>query len=198
MLKLTYFPAPGRAFVTRVALRIGNIEFEDETLSWSDFQGAKASSPERFPLGQMPVMTLPSGKIVTQSGAQARYAGKLAGLYPSDPEDQLLCDEIIEVCTEMMNKCPQHKDADEKKKLREDYAANALPKYYNFLAAKSGGKYFVANKLSIADLTLYATVKSIRSGMWDFVPADSDAAYPAIGTLIDTMEADPIFAPHKL
>ena len=74
-LKVTYFPAPGRAYVTRTCLKMAGHAFEDETMSFPDFQANKA----RFPLGQMPIMTLPNGTVVTQSGAHARYAGKLAG-----------------------------------------------------------------------------------------------------------------------
>ena len=128
----------------------------------------------------------------------ARYAGKLPGLYPTDPEEQLLVDEIIETCSDMMNKCPQHKDVEEKKKLREAYAANDLPKFLNFLAKKSGGTYFVGDRLTIADLTCYVVIKTLRSGQFDFVPADIDGAYPAIGDFITALESDPVFAPHKL
>ena len=45
-LKVTYFPAPGRAYVTRTCLKMAGHAFEDETMSFPDFQANKA----RFPL----------------------------------------------------------------------------------------------------------------------------------------------------
>ena len=61
----------------------------------------------------------------------------LIGMYPTDPEEQLLCDEIFEVMQEMASKVPQHPDAEEKKKLREAFVETTLPKYMNFLVSKS-------------------------------------------------------------
>ena len=61
----------------------------------------------------------------------------LLGLYPTDPEEQLLCDEILEVVSELSSKVPQNPDAEEKKKLREAFVADVLPKYMTFLANKS-------------------------------------------------------------
>jgi len=184
-LTVTYFPAPGRAYVTRTCLKIAGHAFTDETLTFPEFQANKA----RFPLGQMPILTLDNGTVVTQSGAHARYAGKIAGLYPTDPEEQLLCDEIYETCNELQGKVPQHPDAEEKKKLREAFVAEALPKYMNFLASKSKGNFFVNGKLTIADLMLYTVIKSIRSGQWDHVDKDIDSKWPEIGALIDKLDA---------
>ena len=203
MHKLTYLSLPGHAFVSRSCFRIGGIEFEDEIVEFPDFAAAKAATPAKFPLGQMPILTLPSGQVIAQSGAQARYAGRLANLYPTDPEEQLRCDEIFESCFEFMNLCPhqQFKDADEKKRCREEFAANVVPVYFGFFANKlaaGGGGYFVGGRLTIADLFFYSAVKCVRSGFWDYVPPSIDVRWPAIGAFIDTMESNPVFAPHKL
>ena len=112
------------------------------------------------------------------------------GLYPTDLEEQLLCDEIFEVMQELSSKVPQHPDAEEKKKLREAFVANTLPKYFTFLANKSKGTYFINGKLTIADLIFYSTMKSIRSGQWDHVDKDIDSQYPELGTLIALLDAD--------
>jgi len=164
---------------------MAGLTFEDETMTFPDFQANKA----RFPLGQMPIMTLPNGTVVTQSGAHARYAGKLAGLYPTDPEEQLFCDEIFEVMQEMASKVPQHSDPEEKKKLREAFVETTLPKYMNFLVSKSKGNYFVNGKITIADLLFYSTIKSIRSGQWDYVDKDIDSKWPEVGTLMNLIDS---------
>ena len=45
-------------------------------------------------VGLFPVLHV-DGVLVTQSDAITRYAGKLAGLYPTDPYQALLCDEVL-------------------------------------------------------------------------------------------------------
>lgn len=57
MLKLTYFDAPGRAYVIRTALRLGGIPFTDEFVTFQDVKVNKPSSP-RMPLGAVPVLTV--------------------------------------------------------------------------------------------------------------------------------------------
>lgn len=73
-----------------------------------------------------------------------------------------------------------------------------MPKFLGFFAKRCADGYIVGGKLSIADLSLYALLKAIRGGTWDHVPADSDSAFPALQKFVDTLEADPVFAPHKL
>jgi glutathione S-transferase len=50
---------------------------------------------------QLPSITLPSGKVVSQSGAIIRYAGRLANLAPADEELLLDADMIVELANEM-------------------------------------------------------------------------------------------------
>ena len=72
------FSAPGRAFVTRTALGAAGVEYTDKFMTWGELveaRGEAGATPE-IPLGQLPVLTLPSGRVVCQSGAMARYAAK--------------------------------------------------------------------------------------------------------------------------
>ena len=91
-LKLTYFDFHGgRGEPARLALHIGGIAFEDNRFAPANFAEVRKTTP----LGQVPTL-LVDGVQVTQSDAITRYAGKLAGLYPTDPYQALLCDEIIQ------------------------------------------------------------------------------------------------------
>ena len=42
-----------------------------------------------------------NGTVIAQTGAQNRYAAKLAGLYPEDPLEAAYCDSIYEAAMEM-------------------------------------------------------------------------------------------------
>ncbi len=148
-------------------------------------------------MGQAPVLTLPDGRIIAQSTAIARYAGRRAGLYSDIAEEGLLIDEIIDTSSEVLNSLPQNPDVEIKKKLREEWVAGKLQRILKFFSAKaSTGTYLVGGKLTIADLYLYFTLKGLRSGNYDFVPTDVESAYPALGAFIDFIAADPQFAPH--
>lgn len=124
----------------------------------------------------MPVLTLPSGQVVAQSGAHMRFAAKKAGLYPRhDDERALLIDECLATTDEMMGKTPQNPDATVKKTLREAFVASptGLPKYFRFFSGKlaaSGGPFLLGRDLTLADIDLLAALLGIESGTWDFIP----------------------------
>lgn len=202
-LKLTYFNGAGRAHVTRVCLGLAGIEFEDERISFQDLVAGRgeAGRSDRFPLGALPVLTLPSGKVITQSSAIARYVAKLAKLYPEDAEKALLVDEIIDTCNDCITGAPQNPDPEVKKKLREEFAAGKLKVFYSFLADKlsgSTGAYSTGTELTVADIQLYTLLKSLRSGNFDHIASDYDATWPVFESFINTMESNATFAPYKL
>jgi glutathione S-transferase len=89
--KLTYFDFDGgRGEPVRIALHAAGIEFEDERWAFPVFQERRGEV--RF--NALPVLEI-DGIAVTQSNAQCRYVGKLAGLYPKDDLQALYCDEVM-------------------------------------------------------------------------------------------------------
>ena len=77
MLRLTYIEGiAARAFPTRVALRCGGVAFTDERISRAELAARRGShgSSAAVPLGQLPLLTLPSGEVFAQSLALARWA----------------------------------------------------------------------------------------------------------------------------
>ena len=192
----------GRAFAIRTLLKIGGVDFVDERISMDEFKQRKgeATRTKEIPLGQLPVLTLPTGTIVTQSFAISRYAGKLAKLYPEDPLEALLVDEIIDVDSDILNGVPRNLDAEALKTKREEYAAGKLNTYFSFLAEKleaSSGPFFSGNKYTAADIHVYFAIKMFRMGILDHIPSDYDSKWPVLGAFVDALERDPVFAPHK-
>ena len=98
---LTYFALPGRGLVARVCFGAASVPYTNKVVTFPEFKELKPT----LPLGQLPVLTLPSGRVVCQSGAIARYAATLAGLNGKSPEETLLIDEIVTCAEELMNKC---------------------------------------------------------------------------------------------
>ena len=90
-LRLTYFDFHGgRGEPARLALSIGGIPFEDDRVKPGEWESRKADTP----FGALPVLEV-DGQVVAQSNAIDRYVGKLADLYPTDPWQAALCDEVM-------------------------------------------------------------------------------------------------------
>lgn len=149
------------------------------------------------------MLTLPSGKKMVESGAIARYAARRAGLYPTDPEQALIVDEVVELCVSIGSKVPYPKgvEPEEQKRQREEYAEGLLKKFFNLLALRLKdipGPFYLGNEFSLADLAVYGSIKMLRSGFIDHIPTDYDAAWPEFQEMFNALEANERFAPAKL
>ncbi|KAF0717265.1 hypothetical protein As57867_002386, partial [Aphanomyces stellatus] len=97
-LTLVYFDVPWRAEPIRYILAYGKIAFTDVRIPLQDF-GKKDPSFD-LPFGQFPTFTV-NGTTYAQTNAIARYAAKLAGLYPSNPLEALEADMIVDATVEL-------------------------------------------------------------------------------------------------
>jgi len=172
-LKLTYFNfSGGRAEPARLALHIGGIPFEDFRFAPADFAEVRKTTP----LNQVPTLYV-NDVQVTQSDAITRYVGKLAGLYPEDAFQALLCDEVMSALEDINIKIGATfgMTGEELKSAREALAAGAIPKYSRWLEHQlesHGGEFLVGGQLTIADLKAFVFLRSLSSGKLDHIPVD--------------------------
>jgi glutathione S-transferase len=172
-LKLSYFDFHGgRGEPARLALAIGGIAFEDHRFSFPEFAEVKKTAP----FGQVPVLHV-DGVQVTQCDAINRYVGKLAGLYPTDPYQALLCDEVMYVVEEANVKLsPSFRMVGEEQKAARLALVNgSMPQYLGWLQTQllaQGGEYFADKRLTVADLKVFVDVRGLNSGRLDHVPTD--------------------------
>lgn len=87
--------------MARVCFGAAKVEYTNKTVNFDEFKAMKPS----LPLGSVPVLTLPNGRVVCQSGAINRYAASLAKLYGDSPVETLLIDEVVLSAEELLNKC---------------------------------------------------------------------------------------------
>lgn len=172
-LKLTYFDFHGgRAEPVRLALHIGGVAFEDHRFTSAEFAEVRKSTP----FGQVPTLMVDDVQV-TQCDSILRYAGKLAGLYPFDAYQALLCDEVMYVVEEASVKMgPSFRmTGDAQREARAALVNGSMPVYLGWLQSQlqaHGGEYFADNRLTIADLKVFADVSALKSGRLDHVPAD--------------------------
>ena len=172
-LKLTYFDFHGgRAEPACLALHIGGVAFEDYRFAFPAFAEVRKTTP----FGQVPTLDV-DGVQVTQCDSIIRYAGKLAGLYPADAFQALLCDEVMCVVEEAtVRLSPSFRMAgDEQKAARLELVNGSMPIYLRWLESQllaHGGEYFADNRLTVADLKVFVDVRGLNSGRLDHVPTD--------------------------
>ena len=134
-------------------------------------------------------LTLPDGTRITQSESIARYVAQLCGngMYPSDPLQALIVDEASAVASEAASKAPQHSDANEKKRLREEYGKGFLAKAMALLEARvagtSGGPFVLGATMTYADLILHGLVDMIVAGQFDYILPEYVQSYPHLVAL---------------
>jgi len=149
-IKLTYFDIEGVAEAVRLAFILAGIEFEDDRIQMSQWNELKSKTPN----GQLPVMTINDGPMLSQSSAMIRYAASMdtsGSLYP--PTKLIQIEQAIGILSDLtsawrpslytsMRPTSYGYDEDfpttEKgkeviQKLRTDFITNELPKYLQYL-----------------------------------------------------------------
>jgi len=173
-LELSYFDFNGgRGEPIRLALAIGGIPFEDHRVKGADWPALKPTTP----FGGLPVLTV-DGRAISQSNGILRFVGKLAGLYPTDALQALLCDEVMsfsEDVSHLLAPTMGLKDPEELRARRVALAdgplSTALVQLQRRLEA-AGGEWFADGRLTVADLKIFGLVRYLSSGRLDHIPVD--------------------------
>jgi prostaglandin-H2 D-isomerase / glutathione transferase len=197
-IKLTYFDIHGgRAEAARLALQVGNIAFEDRRFAFSEFAKVRESTP----LNQVPTLRV-NDLQVTQSGAITRYVGKLAGLYPENALQALLCDEVMDALEDVNIKIAATfgLTGDALKTARLALVGGPLPQYLQWLQQQldsHGGVYFADNRLTIADLKVFVNTRALNLGNLDHVPTGLvEAVVPKLNAHMQLIASIPATAQY--
>lgn len=197
-LKLTYFDFPGgRAEPARLALHLGGIPFEDHRFPFAEFAEVRKTTPLR----QVPTLHV-NGVQVTQSDAITRYAGRLAGLYPDDALQALLCDEVMGALEDINVKIGATfgLTGEALESARKALVAGPLPLYLTWLETQleqHGGDYFADQRLTVADLKAFVVLRWLVSGKLDHLPTDLlDRLAPKLAAYMQRIAAVPAIAAY--
>ena len=190
-IRLFYTDIPfWRAEVSRLALYIGNVDFENVCMTWRDdfdimVNTGKLPYGVQAPFRQIPVLEV-DGQVIGQTAGIARFCGKLSGLYPKD--DDILAakiDQIIDAATDITNLVGltiREKDPDKKKLARKKLSTEILPKWFNFLEnllqENKTSEWFAGDTMSVADLAIWRLLGWIISGKLDQVPTTILESFP--------------------
>ena len=189
-LSLIYFDFPfWRAEVSRIALHIGNIEFNDLRISRDEFIRVKASGKLDngiiIPFQQLPCLII-EGEALAQTAGIARYCGKLSGLYPQKNDvlalkiDQFL--DLITDITVLIFNVGRDEKPEIKKVKRKEFFKNEFTRKFTMLEKNisENSTYIIKNNFNIADIALWSFVNWLTSGDIDGFPKDFLKKFPKI------------------
>eukprot|EP00091_Calanus_sinicus_P018959 TRINITY_DN4518_c0_g1_i8.p1 TRINITY_DN4518_c0_g1~~TRINITY_DN4518_c0_g1_i8.p1 ORF type:complete len:132 (+),score=39.51 TRINITY_DN4518_c0_g1_i8:265-660(+) len=97
-IKLTYFPAKGRAEISRLILSYSGVKFTDERLTPEQFGAIKSS----LPWGQIPILNY-KGQILCQSITIARFLAAEFGLAGKNNMESAQANEIVDALSDLQN-----------------------------------------------------------------------------------------------
>merc|ERR1712024_154221 len=89
-LRLTYFPARGRAEISRLILAHAGVKFDDIRLSGEEFGKVKPL----LPYGSMPILEY-KGEVICESMAIAKFLAELCNLAGTTTLNKAKADEIV-------------------------------------------------------------------------------------------------------
>ena len=189
MIKIYYSHLPfWRAEVLRVSLFIRDIPFEDIRVSREEFihliKTGFLPNGKRSPFHQLPVIEV-EDKIIGQTGAIARYCGKVSNLYSDDMLKAAKIDQIIDAATDITNVVsPTIREKDQKKKMedRKVLVNKLLPRWFRYLEnllSEDDSTWFV-EKMTIADIAIWRLLGWLTSGIIDGIPTSAVDDFPKL------------------
>ena len=189
MIKIYYSHLPfWRAEVLRVSLFIRDIPFEDVRVSREEFihliKTGFLPNGKRSPFHQLPVIEV-EDKIIGQTGATARYCGKVSNLYSDDMLKAPKIDQIIDAATDITNVVsPTIREKDQEKKMedRKILVNKLLPRWFRYLEnllSEDDSTWFV-EKMTIADIAMWRLLGWLTSGIIDGIPTSVVDDFPKL------------------
>ena len=189
-LKVYYSSTPfWRAEVLRVSLYISNTPFEDIRISREEFinmiKTGFLPNGKRVPFHQLPVIEV-DDEIIGQTGAIARYCGKISNLYSDNNINAAKIDQVIDAATDITNLVsPTIREKDEQKKIEDRLLLKnkLLPRWFRYLEnilSESTSDWFVENKMTIADIAMWRLLGWLISGIIDGIPTTIVDSYPKL------------------
>jgi len=200
MIKIYYSHLPfWRAEVLRVSLFIKDIPFEDVRISREEFinliKTGFLPNGKRSPFHQLPVIEV-DGEIIGQTGAIARYCGKVSNLYSDDMLKAAKIDQIIDAATDITNVVsPTIREKDQEKKMedRKVLVNKLLPRWFRYLEnllSEDDSTWFV-EKMTIADIAMWRLLGWLTSGIIDGIPTSVVDDFPKLKNIHHQVHTHP-------
>ena len=190
-----------RIELARIPLFIGDISFNDKRITLEEFRSAKETGflkdGTKLPFHQIPCLVV-DGVPIAQTGAIARFCGKLSGLYPS--EDSISCaliDQFIDFVTDLTNLVyiPSNSPLTEDEKIqhRRILAEGELKRKLDMLEdnISTSQTWMVGKEMTIADIAIWRGIGWLASDLVAGIPHPYFVNYPKITKIFKNVDNHP-------
>ena len=201
-MKLTfiYFNFPfWRVEVSRIALYFGGVEFDTIVIDREEFAAVKLNGALNdgtvIPFHQFPCLIV-DGTPICQTGAIARFCGKLSGFYPAD--DLLMAaqtDQFLDIATDITDLvifAGRGQDPATVIKERQQLAKDGLHRKLSILDKLIGADHdwIFGGKIGLADVAIWRMSGWLSSGL-DGIPSEILSPFPNILRICNNVEEHP-------
>jgi len=195
-IKLIYFNFPfWRVDICRLTLEIANIKYKNVVVSKKYFLKNKT---REFPFGQLPILIVNNTKIA-QTSAMIRYCGRLADLYPNDPMESALVDQVIDFAndlTYLISFSIREKNRIKKRTKRKKLNDIILPEWISYLERffiiNNINNFFVTEKFSVSDLIVWRILLWLTSGKLENIDLKLKERFPKLDKYFNFMSNNSI------
>ena len=201
-LTLVYLDNPfWRVELARIPLFIGGISFDDKRIALEEFRSAKETgflkNGTKLPFHQIPCLIV-DGVPIAQTGAIARFCGKLSGLYPT--EDSISCaliDQFIDFITDLTNLVyiPSNSPLTEDEKIqhRKMLSEGELKRKLDMLEDNifANQIWMVGKEMTIADIAIWRGIGWLASDLVAGIPQPYFVNYPKITKIFKNVDNHP-------
>ena len=202
IVTLIYLDNPfWRIELARIPLFIGDISFNDKRITLEEFRSAKETGflkdGTKLPFHQIPCLVV-DGVPIAQTGAIARFCGKLSGLYPV--EDSISCaliDQFIDFVTDLTNlvyiPSSSPLTEDEKIQHRRILAEGELKRKLDMLEdnISANQTWIVGKEMTIADIAIWRGIGWLASDLVAGIPQPYFVNYPKITKIFKNVDNHP-------
>ena len=200
--QLYYFPIPGRAEASRVALSFANLDWNDNRINGDEYGRMKKNGD--LPWGLVPILQTPEG-VLAESSAILRYIGKMAGLIPKDAFQIAKVDEFIdgyEPFSQILSGSFSIEDVEERTRVREllfeedGKGTKGLKAVEKKIAESTTGWVASTPEMNIADIRVFTSLFGLFSGNFDGVHKENLANYPSLLEYHEKVANEPRIKAH--
>ena len=197
MLRLVYFPTPGRAEAIRIALSLSGEEWEDVTVDGVEY--SKMRDNGDLPWDMLPILQTPEGTIA-ESSSILRFVGHLSGFIPEKPFQRAKADEFIDAMgplSKALDSTFGISDLDERIRIRKEVfgpegdGTKNLVLLEKKISESKTGWAAGTDQISIADLKLFTGLFGLFSGNYDGMDASIISKYPGLIKYHDKVANEP-------
>ena len=203
ILKLTFiylnFPF-WRAEVSRIALFLAGVKFENRIVLSDEFQRVKADGRlddgTVIPHHQLPCLIV-DGHPIVQTGAIARYCGKLSGLYPKN-NDLLAAqiDQVLDLATDitvLVSTSGRMDNDQEKIRTRKALSNGELGRKLDILEKniKPNCSWITGDSMGLEDIAIWRLMGWLSSETLEGVPATILISRPKIQRVCQNVDTNP-------